>query len=70
MTQDDSNKREYVELIARQRLTESVKDQVSALVSGFYEIVPKDLIGIFAPNELQLLISGRACPRGLGRGPR
>ncbi|KAH9485384.1 E3 ubiquitin-protein ligase ptr1 [Psilocybe cubensis] len=52
------NKREFVQLSAQYRLYSSIKDQIESLSSGFYEIIPKDLITIFNEQELELLISG------------
>jgi E3 ubiquitin-protein ligase HUWE1 len=40
------NKREFVQLSAQYRLYTSIKDQLENLLSGFYEIIPKDLIAI------------------------
>ena len=40
------NKREFVQLSAQYRLYSSIKDQIESLLSGFYEIIPKDLISI------------------------
>ncbi|SGY62078.1 BQ5605_C007g04651 [Microbotryum silenes-dioicae] len=65
----NANKHEYVRLIADQRLSIEIKDQIDALTSnlpfldqallkGLYEIVPKDLMRIFSERELELLISG------------
>ncbi|KAI9449410.1 hypothetical protein BJY52DRAFT_1215929 [Lactarius psammicola] len=52
------NRREFVQLSAQYRLYTSIKDQLEHLLSGFYEIIPKDLIAIFNEKELELLISG------------
>ncbi|KAJ7462340.1 hypothetical protein B0H11DRAFT_2175426 [Mycena galericulata] len=52
------NKREFVQLSAQYRLYLSIKDQIENLSTGFYEIIPKDLITIFNEQELELLISG------------
>ncbi|KAL0569802.1 E3 ubiquitin-protein ligase tom1 [Marasmius crinis-equi] len=52
------NKREFVQLSAQYRLYSSIKDQIESLLSGFYEVIPKDLITIFNEQELELLISG------------
>ncbi|KZT10978.1 uncharacterized protein LAESUDRAFT_721398 [Laetiporus sulphureus 93-53] len=52
------NKREFVQLSAQYRLYSSIKEQIEALLAGFYEIIPKDLISIFNEQELELLISG------------
>ena len=40
------NKREFVPLSANFRLYSSIKEQIEALLTGFYEITPKDLIQI------------------------
>ncbi|KAG6866357.1 hypothetical protein C0991_005278 [Blastosporella zonata] len=56
VTQD--NKREFVQLSAQYRLYSSIEKQIESLSSGFYEIIPKDLITIFNEKELELLISG------------
>lgn len=40
------NKREFVQLSAQYRLASSIKEQIDALLGGFYEIIPKDLIAI------------------------
>ncbi|KAL0955931.1 hypothetical protein HGRIS_002119 [Hohenbuehelia grisea] len=52
------NRKEFVQLSAQYRLYSSIKDQIEALLAGFYEIIPKDLISIFNEQELELLISG------------
>ncbi|CAK5281578.1 unnamed protein product, partial [Mycena citricolor] len=54
----DENKKEFVQLSAQYRLYSSIKDQIENLSSGFYDIIPKDLITIFNEQELELLISG------------
>ncbi|GAA6006127.1 hypothetical protein JCM11491_002040 [Sporobolomyces phaffii] len=54
----NENKGEYVRLIADQRLSIEIKDQMDALLKGLYEIVPKDLMQVFTERELELLISG------------
>jgi len=54
----NANKSEYVRLIAENRLTTEIRDQIGALLKGLYEVVPKDLLQIFSEKELELLISG------------
>lgn len=54
----DENKREYVDLVVKHRLTDSIQEQVQAFVSGFTSIVSTELVSIFNAYELQLLISG------------
>lgn len=53
-----ANRREFVQLSAQYRLYSSIKEQLEHLLSGFYEIIPKDLVAIFNEQELELLISG------------
>ncbi|CAE7209973.1 unnamed protein product [Rhizoctonia solani] len=54
----EDNKKEFVQLSAQYRLSTSIKDQIEALLAGFYDIIPKELISIFNEQELELLISG------------
>ena len=54
----EENKEEYVRLITEQKLSVAIKDQISAFLVGFHEIIPKDLITIFNEQETELLISG------------
>ncbi|GAA5906785.1 E3 ubiquitin-protein ligase TOM1 [Sporobolomyces salmoneus] len=54
----NENKAEYIRLVADQRLSIEIKDQMDALLKGLYEVVPKDLMQIFTERELELLISG------------
>jgi E3 ubiquitin-protein ligase HUWE1 len=54
----NDNKREYVNLVARHRMTTAIRGQIEAFLKGFWEIVPRKLISIFNDHELELLISG------------
>ena len=54
----DDNKAEYVRLVAHHRMTNSIRSQIEAFLDGFYELVPAELISIFSPTELELLICG------------
>jgi E3 ubiquitin-protein ligase HUWE1 len=54
----DDNKHEYVRLIAQHRMTTAISSQIDAFLSGFYELIPPELICIFSPAELELLICG------------
>ena len=54
----NENKEEYVRLVTEQRLTNSIKQQIDAFLTGFLEVIPRDLIQIFSEQELELLISG------------
>ena len=54
----EENKAEYVNLIAKHRMTNAISEQINAFLDGFWDVVPKSLLGIFDDNELELLISG------------
>jgi hypothetical protein len=40
----NDSKREYVDLVARHRMTTAIRPQIDAFLSGFWEIVPRRLI--------------------------
>ncbi|GAX13555.1 E3 ubiquitin-protein ligase HUWE1 [Fistulifera solaris] len=54
----DENKEKYVKLVCQHRMTTAIKNQIKAYLDGFYELVSPELIAIFTPRELELLISG------------
>ena len=54
----DENKSEYVTLVAKHRMTNSIRAQIDSFLDGFYDLVPPELIAIFSPTELELLICG------------
>ena len=54
----EENKEEYVNLMVEYRISKSVKDQFDALMSGFSELIPQDLINVFDERELEWLIGG------------
>jgi E3 ubiquitin-protein ligase HUWE1 len=54
----DDNKADYVRLISHHRMTTAIRDQIEAFLEGFYDLVPPDLVSIFSPPELELLICG------------
>ena len=47
-------------LITQWRIVKRVEEQFKALMSGFYEVVPQQLITVFDERELELLIGGIA----------
>lgn len=53
-----ANKSQYIKLISQQKLTKEIQEQIDAFLTGFYQVVPKELIQIFSDAELELLISG------------
>ncbi|KAJ2908295.1 E3 ubiquitin-protein ligase tom1, partial [Coemansia aciculifera] len=54
----EENKAEYVRLVTLQRLYLAIKDQIKSFLTGFHDLIPRDLIQIFNEQELELLISG------------
>ncbi|KAL3674450.1 hypothetical protein V7S43_000400 [Phytophthora oleae] len=54
----DENKMEYLSLVLRYRMLDSVADQLTALLKGLYEVVPKSLLTIFDYQELDFYLCG------------
>eukprot|EP01084_Bolivina_argentea_P213037 361971_1 len=54
----DSNKKEYVKLIADFKMTTQIKKQIEAFKEGLHILIPHWLISIFTWPELDLLICG------------
>ena len=54
----DGNKHEYVRLVANFKLDRAISEQKEAFLTGFYSIIPKELLKMFDNRELELLISG------------
>lgn len=54
----DENKLEYVNLITCHRMTTAIRAQIEAFLEGFHGLVPAELISVFSPAELELLICG------------
>ncbi|RKP39991.1 hypothetical protein BJ085DRAFT_20779 [Dimargaris cristalligena] len=54
----EENKLEYVKLVCEQKLTLAIKDQIDHFLTGFHDVIPRDLVQIFNEQELELLISG------------
>eukprot|EP01107_Rhizomastix_libera_P001094 TRINITY_DN11942_c0_g1_i1.p2 TRINITY_DN11942_c0_g1~~TRINITY_DN11942_c0_g1_i1.p2 ORF type:complete len:437 (-),score=83.02 TRINITY_DN11942_c0_g1_i1:1349-2548(-) len=52
------SKKEYVQLLVNLILSTSIKPQVQAFTEGLYALVPKDLLRLFSPEELELVING------------
>lgn len=51
----ESNKKEYVRLVANMKLTDAIKEQISAVQKGFYEIIPLEDINLFDESVCVLL---------------
>lgn len=54
----EETKATYVSLVCQHRMTTAISSQIKAYLDGFYELVSPDLVHIFSPRELELLISG------------
>jgi E3 ubiquitin-protein ligase HUWE1 len=54
----DENKHEYVTLVTKFMLTDSIRPQIDAFLQGLHELIPADLLSIFQDQELELLICG------------
>ncbi|OQR85369.1 HECT E3 ubiquitin ligase [Achlya hypogyna] len=54
----DANKAEYLDLLFKHYMFESMSTQLAAFLKGFYEIVPLFLISVFDYQEFDLLLSG------------
>jgi len=56
----NSNRSQYIYLMADYHLNKSIERQCRAFVKGFQEVIPFEWIRIFSPSELQQVISGDA----------
>lgn len=54
----DENKLLYVKLVTHHKMTTAIKSQIDSFLDGFYQLIPAELICIFSPAELELLICG------------
>lgn len=54
----DQNKRDYVDAVARHRMTNAIQPQIHAFLDGFWNVVPRISISLFNDHELELMISG------------
>lgn len=54
----NENKLKYIEHRIHFYLYGIVSQQIDAFLTGFYELIPKDLVQVFNHKELEMLISG------------
>lgn len=54
----DSNKHEYVERRWQYLLVESVAPQLQVFLQGLYEVIPRELLLLFDPEEFDFLLCG------------
>ena len=55
---NNSNRIQYIHLVADYRLNKQIKQQCQAFLRGFQDVIRVDWIRFFNPVELQILISG------------
>lgn len=54
----DDNKDEYLDLLMKHKMFDSVKEQVSAILEGLYDVIPRNLMAVFDYQEVELLLCG------------
>jgi len=54
----DENKEEYIALRLRHRMFDGIREQLGALLHGFYEVVPEAALLPFDARELELVLCG------------
>ncbi len=54
----DQNKEEYLQLRLRHRMLDSIQPQLEKFLTGFYEVLPPELLCVFDYQELELLMCG------------
>lgn len=54
----DENKAEYLSLVLQYRMLDSVSHQLTALLSGLYEIIPRSWLSVFDYQELDFFLCG------------
>eukprot|EP00005_Dracoamoeba_jomungandri_P001649 CAMPEP_0174252470 /NCGR_PEP_ID=MMETSP0439-20130205/1927_1 /TAXON_ID=0 /ORGANISM="Stereomyxa ramosa, Strain Chinc5" /LENGTH=539 /DNA_ID=CAMNT_0015333009 /DNA_START=135 /DNA_END=1754 /DNA_ORIENTATION=+ len=55
---DKSNLHEWIKLYSMWKMVDSVEPQLIALLEGFYDVVPIQLLGLFNELELEQLVCG------------
>jgi hypothetical protein len=54
----ESNKLEYLDLLAQHRLASCIKEQTEQFIDGLHTFVPDSLLALFDEAELELLLCG------------
>ena len=54
----DQNKLEYVNKICYAKMATEIKEQTEAFLEGLEMLVPREMLTMFDPRELELMISG------------
>jgi len=54
----NDNVREYVQALVKYQMLNSIKDQLSEFLQGFYDVIPQPLLSIFDHREIELVLCG------------
>eukprot|EP00953_Heterococcus_sp_UTEX-ZZ885_P020034 11193-Heterococcus_DN1.PRE.1 len=54
----DANKREFMRVATKYKMLDRINPQLSALLSGFYAVIPASPLVVFNAQELELLMCG------------
>ena len=54
----DENKHEYLRLLLKYKMFISCAEQITALLRGLYDVLPRTLLAVFDYQELELLLCG------------
>lgn len=54
----DENKDEYCELVIKCILLEDTSSQLGQLLKGIYAVIPRELLSVFDPTELAMVLAG------------
>mmetsp|Transcript_8385 Transcript_8385/g.16642 ORF Transcript_8385/g.16642 Transcript_8385/m.16642 type:complete len:2837 (+) Transcript_8385:32-8542(+) len=54
----EKNKMDYINGLCQMKMSRNIKSQINSFLTGFHELIPKQLVSVFDSKELELLISG------------
>ena len=54
----NDNVRDYVQALVKYHMLNSIKDQLSEFLQGFYDVIPQPLLSIFDHREIELVLCG------------
>ena len=54
----EEDKQEYVNLVCYAKMATEIKEQIESFLEGLELMVPRSMLSIFEPRELELMISG------------
>ena len=65
MAVTNENKQEYITLLCEAKMIKNIRAQLSCFLEGFYSMISLDLIQLFTPKEIEILIAGLPDFKGL-----